>query len=81
MEKTAQVNETSINRFLIIIFHALSNSTDVSFQLFHLVVRHLVVQTLFARMTPVPLCVYVTLVTKVMATAVQVCVRCHATFL
>ena len=75
MEQTAQVNEKSINRFLIIVIEVLSDSTDFSSQLFHLVVRHLVVQMLFARKTPDPLCVHVMLVIKVMDTDVQVCVR------
>ena len=85
MEETAQVNETSINLFLIIIIiiiiEVLSNSTNFSFQLFHLVVRHLVVQTLSVRKTKVPLCVYVTMVTEVMDTSVQVCFRCQTPFL
>jgi len=41
-------------------------------QLFLLVVRHLVVQTLFARKTLEPLCVCVMLVTKVMDTTAQI---------
>ena len=80
MENTAQVNEKSVNRSLIIVIEVFSNSTNFYFQLFHLLVCHLVVQTLFARRTPDPLCVYVMLVIKAMDTTVQVCVRCQATF-
>lgn len=75
MEETAQVNEKSINRFLIIVIEVLSYSTtNFSFQLFHLHVCHLAVQTLFARKTLDPLYVYAMLVTKAMDTTVQVCV-------
>jgi len=80
MEQTAQVNEKFIYSFLIIVIEVLCNSTNFSLQLFHLVVRHLVVQTLFARKTLEPLCVCVMLVTKVMDTTAQVCVRCQAAF-
>ena len=82
MEESAQVNEKSINRLLIKFIEVLSYSTtNFSLQLFHLLVCHLAVQTLFARKTPDPLCVYVMLVIKVMDTTVQVCVRCQAIYL
>lgn len=81
MEETVQVNVKSTYCFLVFFLEFLSDFANFLFQLFHLVVPHLVVQTLFARKMLDPLCVYVTLVTKVMDTTVQVCVKCQATFL